>query len=152
MKQGKVADHPAGKSLQLAGIWLVKQEPSAYSWNDFVKEGGTAWTGVRNFQARKNLASMAVGDEVLFYHSVVGKCIVGLARVRRAAYPDSTASEGNWLCVDLEPVREFARPVSLEAIKAQPSLHDFPLVRQSRLSVMPVSKGQLREILQLAGE
>ncbi len=134
------------------GTWLVKQEPAAYSWNDFVQEGGTVWTGVRNFQARKNLADMAVGDEVFFYHSVVGKCIVGLARVRKAAYPDPTANEGNWICVDLEPVREFARPVSLEDIKAQTSLQDFPLVRQSRLSVMPVSPSQFREILKLAEE
>lgn len=95
---------------------------------------------------------MAVGDDVLFYHSVVGKCIVGLARVRRTAYPDPTAKEGNWVCVDLEPLREFARPVSLETLKIHPSLHDFPLIRQSRLSVMPVTQSQLREILRLAEE
>ena len=134
------------------GHWLVKQEPSAYSWSDFVREGGTAWTGVRNFQARKNLASMARGDEVLFYHSVVGKCVVGLARVRQVAYPDPTAKEGNWICVDLEPVRELAQPVSLESIKARASLCEIPLLRQSRLSVMPLSEVQFREILKLAGE
>ncbi|PWU08254.1 MAG: EVE domain-containing protein [Verrucomicrobia bacterium] len=129
--------------------WLVKQEPSAYSWDSFVRENGTAWTGVRNFQARNYLGNMALGDEVLFYHSVVDKCIVGLARVRKTAYPDPTAKSGNWLCVDLEPLRAFIRPVSLEIIKAEPMLCDFPLVRQSRLSVMPVTESQLREILRL---
>lgn len=137
---------PLAKTL---ATWLVKQEPAAYSWDNFVQDGGTAWTGIRNFQARNYLASMALGDEVLFYHSVIGKCIVGLARVRKTAYPDPTAKEGNWLCVDLEPVRAFARPVSLETIKAHPGLQDFPLVRQSRLSVMPVSRNQFHEILKL---
>jgi predicted RNA-binding protein with PUA-like domain len=138
--------------VKTRSAWLVKQEPSSYSWDDFVREGGTAWTGIRNFQARNHLASMAKGDEVLFYHSVIGKCIVGLARVRKAAYRDPTAKEGNWLCVDLEPVRAFSKPVSLETIKAHPGLRDFPLVRQSRLSVMPVNQDQYREILKLAEE
>lgn len=133
-------------------IWLVKQEPSVYSWDDFVKEGGTTWTGVRNFQARNYLIDMAVGDDVLFYHSVVGKCIVGLARVRKAAYPDPTAKEGNWVCVDLKPVRKFPQQVSLEDIKTQGTLQKIPLLRQSRLSVMPISQSQFYEILRLAGE
>jgi predicted RNA-binding protein with PUA-like domain len=133
-------------------MWLVKQEPSKYSWDDFVKEGGTPWTGVRNFQARNNLADMAVGDSVLFYHSVVGKCIVGLACVRKSAYPDPTAKEGNWVCVDLQPVRKFPQSVSLETIKMQRTLRELPLLKQSRLSVMPISQSQFFEILKLAGE
>ena len=145
----KTPTQAVSSSVKTSATWLVKQEPSAYSWDNFVQDGGTAWTGVRNFQARNHLASMALGDEVLFYHSVIGKCIVGLARVRKTAYPDPTAKEGNWLCVDLEPVRAFARPVLLETIKAHPGLHDFPLVRQSRLSVMPVSRTQFHEILKL---
>lgn len=138
------------KSASQAKTWLVKQEPSAYSWDDFMREGGTAWTGIRNFQARNNLAGMGLGDEVLFYHSVIGKCIVGLARVRKTAYPDPTAKEGDWVCVDLEPVYQFVRPVFLETLKTRTTLRDLPLLRQSRLSVMPISPSQFREILKLA--
>lgn len=130
--------------------WLVKQEPTAYSWDDFVRDGGTAWTGVRNFQARNNLAAMSTGDRVLFYHSVVGKAVVGLAEVVCPAYPDPTATEGNWVCVDLKPVRELKSPVTLDAIKAHPALRGFPLIRQSRLSVMPVSDKDFRGILAMA--
>ncbi|GAB4165477.1 MAG: EVE domain-containing protein [Terrimicrobiaceae bacterium] len=131
-------------------IWLVKQEPSAYSWDDFVRDGLTAWTGVRNFQARNNLAAMSCGDRVLFYHSVTGKAVVGEAEVVRAAYPDPTATEGNWVCVDIRPLRPLKSPVTLEAIKACPALKDFPLIRQSRLSVMPVSKKDYQAILAMA--
>lgn len=119
--------------------WLVKQEPSAYSWASFVSDGQTAWTGVRNFQARKNLHSMREGDRVLFYHSVTGKEIVGIARVVREAYPDPTATEGDWVCVDLVPEAPLAYPVTLETIKAHPTLCEIALVKQSRLSVMPLS-------------
>jgi predicted RNA-binding protein with PUA-like domain len=119
--------------------WLVKQEPSAYSWANFVSDGQTAWTGVRNFQARKNLHSMREGDRVLFYHSVTGKEIVGIARVVREAYPDPTATEGDWVCVDLAPEAPLAYPVTLETIKAHPTLCEIALVKQSRLSVMPLS-------------
>src|SRR5437762_1344248 len=98
--------------------WLVKQEPEAYSWQDFLKDGKTAWTGVRNFQARNNLRAMKRGDLVFFYHSVSDKQVVGIARVEKEAYPDSTAEEGDWSCVDLVPVKTLKKTVSLEQIKA----------------------------------
>src|SRR5215472_17658636 len=97
--------------------WLVKQEPEDYSWADLVKDGRTAWTGVRNFQARNNLRAMKKGDRVLFYHSVSEKQVVGIARVEKEAYPDPTASEGDWVCVDLVPVNALRKPVSLDIIK-----------------------------------
>jgi len=116
--------------------WLVKSEPAAYAWAQFVKDGKTAWTGVRNFQARLNLRAMKSGDLVCFYHSVTEKQIVGVARVAKTAYPDPTATEGDWSCVDLEPVRPLKVPVPLAAIKCDPALQDLKLVRQSRLSTM----------------
>jgi len=130
---------------------MVKSEPAAYSWEQFTKEGRAAWTGVRNFQARIHLRAMRPGDPVLVYHSVVGKEVVGVAEVARAAYPDPTATEGEWVCVDLAPVRKLKRPLELATIKAQPSLQEIALVRQSRLSVMPLDKGAYRELLALAG-
>jgi predicted RNA-binding protein with PUA-like domain len=130
--------------------WLVKQEPSAYSWDDFVRDGRTAWTGVRNFQARNNLQAMRVGDAVFFYHSVTGKAVVGEARVVRVAYPDPTAEDGDWVCVDLAPHRALKRPVTLEQIKAEPALKNLALVRQSRLSVLPVTAAEYRAISALA--
>ncbi len=129
--------------------WLVKQEPSAYSWDDFVRDGRTSWTGVRNFTARNNLRAMEEGDEVLFYHSVVGKAVVGVARVVRTAYPDPTAKEGDWSTVDLAPLKPFATPVTLEQIKQQPKLKEIALVRLSRLSVQPLSAAEYREIVRL---
>ncbi|MFM8364890.1 MAG: EVE domain-containing protein [Verrucomicrobiota bacterium] len=130
--------------------WLVKQEPTSYPWEQFVRDGGTAWTGVRNFQARNQLRSMRPGDRVLYYHSVVGKEVVGLAEVERAAYPDPTAEEGDWSCVDLKPVRALDRPVTLDQIKAEPALSEIALLRQSRLSVMPLTKTEFDSILRLA--
>lgn len=129
--------------------WMVKQEPTAYSWEDFTKDGRTAWTGVRNFQARNNLRAMQAGDPVLYYYSVVGKEVVGIAKVARAAYPDPTAQEGDWSCVDLVPVQRFPRPVPLEAIKASAKLREIALLRQSRLSVMPLTKAEYAEIVRL---
>lgn len=128
--------------------WLVKQEPEDYSWANFVKDGRTAWTGVRNFQARNHLRAMKKGDQVLFYHSVTEKQIVGAARVAKEAYPDPTAIEGDWSCVDLEPLQPLATPVTLEAIKADPKLRQIPLVKQSRLSVMPLTQAQFNRIIQ----
>lgn len=130
--------------------WLVKQEPSAYSWDNFVREGRTEWTGVRNYQARNNLQAMRCGDRVLFYHSVVGKEVVGEAEVIREAYPDPTAKDGKWICVDLKPRQALARPVTLEEIKSAPKLADMALLRQSRLSVMPLTAAEYREVLRLA--
>jgi len=130
--------------------WLVKTEPEAYSWSAFVKDGRTAWTGVRNFQARNNLRAMKKGDAVFFYHSVTDKQIVGLARVEREAYPDPTASGGDWSCVDLVPVKPLKNPVSLDQIKADKILKDLPLVTNSRLSVSPLKEAQFRRVLALA--
>lgn len=131
--------------------WLVKQEPEAYSWSTLLKEGRTAWTGVRNFQARNHLRSMRKGDLVFFYHSVTDKQVVGLAKVTKEAYPDPTASEGDWSCVDLAPVKELTQPVHLDTIKADKALAQIPLVRQGRLSVMPLTKRQFDRILKLGG-
>ena len=130
--------------------WLVKQEPTAYSWENFVRDGKTAWTGVRNFQARIHLRAMRAGDRVLFYHSVVGKAVVGIAEVVRTAYPDPTATEGDWSCVDLKPVSPLKSPVPLERIKAEPSLAGIALLRQSRLSVMPLTKTEFQTITNLS--
>lgn len=130
--------------------WLVKQEPEAYSWTTFLKDGRTAWTGVRNFQARNNLRAMKKGDPVLFYHSVSEKQVVGLARVEKEHYADATATEGDWSVVDLAPVKTLLRPVSLESIKTDKTLKDIPLVRQSRLSVTSLTPAQFDRLLALA--
>lgn len=131
--------------------WLVKSEPEAYSWTTFLKEGRTAWTGVRNFQARNNLRAMTQGDLVLFYHSVTDKQVVGIAKVDKEAYPDPTAREGDWSCVDLVPVKSLAAPVSLDAMKEDAVLAQMALLRQSRLSVTPLTPKQFERLLSLAG-
>ena len=130
--------------------WLVKTEPESYSWATFVKEGGTVWTGVRNFQARNNLRAMKKGDLVLFYHSVTDKQVVGYARVAREAYPDPTAAEGDWCCVDLVPVKALKQSVGIEAIKADSVLQSMTLVKHTRLSVMPLTRDHFEQILHLA--
>lgn len=131
--------------------WLVKSEPAAYSWAMFVKDGGTAWTGVRNFAARLNLRAMEKGDPVFFYHSGgEHKQIVGLARVRKEAYPDPTATEGDWSCVDLAPVKPLKVPVNLDVIKVDQVLKELPLVKQSRLSVSSLTEAQFQRLLVLA--
>lgn len=129
--------------------WLVKQEPEDYAWADFVRDGGTAWTGVRSFQARIHLRAMASGDHVFFYHSGKDKMVVGFARVAREAYPDPTADEGEWSAVDLVPLKSVAQPVTLRAIKGDGVLRELALVRQSRLSVMPVTKRQAERLAEL---
>ena len=129
--------------------WLVKSEPAAYAWEQFVKDGGTAWTGVRNFTARLNLRAMKRGDLVCFYHSVTGKEVVGLAKVTKEAYPDATAKEGDWSCVDLAPVKPLAKSVPLDVIKTDKTLAGIPLVRQSRLSVSPLTQEQFARVLAL---
>ncbi len=131
--------------------WLVKQEPEDYSWTDFARDGRTEWTGVRNYQARNNLNGMRRGDEVLFYHSGDDKAVVGLATVEKPAYPDPTAVEPGWVAVTLKPRRALARPVPLAQIKSDPAFKDFLLVRNSRLSVLPVSAAEFARILELAG-
>jgi len=122
----------------MKSFWLVKQEPSDYSWSDFVVDGGTSWTGVRNFAARNNLRRMAKGDHVLFYHSGEDKAVVGIAKVTGAAYRDRTAKEGDWSAVDLAPVKPLRKPVTLAEIKSKSQLKNIALVRLSRLSVQPL--------------
>ena len=129
--------------------WLVKQEPSSYSWTDFVGDGKTQWTGVRNFTARNNLRAMRQGDAVFFYHSVTDKAIFGIAKVVHEAYPDPTAKEGDWSAVDLAPEKSLPRPVALEEIKQNPELKDMALLRLSRLSVQPVTTAQFEEIVRM---
>jgi predicted RNA-binding protein with PUA-like domain len=131
-------------------FWLVKSEPEAYSWAQLVNDGKTAWTGVRNFAARLNLRAMQQGDLVCFYHSVSAKEVVGLARVAREFYPDPTATEGDWSCVDLEPFKPLKKPVSLIEIKSDPVLKKMKLVRQSRLSVSPLSPREFARLLELS--
>ena len=129
--------------------WIVKQEPESYSWNSFVKDGRAEWTGVRNFQARNNLRSMKKGDLVGYYHSGSEKQVVGLARVEREAYADPTADEGDWSCVDLAPVKPLSKPVSLAAVKGDRVLASMLLVRNSRLSVSPMTAEQFERLLVL---
>jgi predicted RNA-binding protein with PUA-like domain len=120
--------------------WLVKQEPEAYSFDDLMRDGKTDWTGVRNFQARNNLRAMRPGDKVLFYHSVSEKSVVGVAEVSRGAFPDPT--DEKWIAVEIKPVEKFAKPVSLDQIKSEKSLENIGLLKQSRLSVVPLTKGE----------
>ena len=129
--------------------WLVKSEPSAYSWSDLVREKKTAWTGVRNFQARNNLRAMKKGDLVLFYQSVTDPSVQGISEVVKEAYPDPTATEGDWSCVDLVPVKALPSPVTLTAIKAETALAEICLIKQSRLSVMPVTEKEYNRILKM---
>ena len=130
------------------GHWLVKSEPGTYGWDELVAEKRTLWTGVRNFTARNHLAAMRKGDRVLFYHSGEGKEVGGVAKVTAEARPDATAKAGEgWVAVELAPVKALAAPVTLAAIKAEPSLRDIPLVKLSRLSVMPVPEPAFERIL-----
>jgi predicted RNA-binding protein with PUA-like domain len=131
--------------------WLVKQEPKAYAWTDFVRDGHTNWEGVRNFQARNFLKAMKTGDAVLFYESVTTKAVVGLAEVTKAAFPDKTADEEGWVAVELKAGKPLKNPVTLEQIKAVPALKDIGLLRQSRLSVMPLKKAEFDRIVKLGG-
>ncbi|MBS0562265.1 MAG: EVE domain-containing protein [Proteobacteria bacterium] len=135
----------------MPAYWLVKSEPDAFSWDQQVANGVEPWTGVRNYMARNNLRAMKKGDLAFFYHSNVGKEIVGVVRVARTAYPDPTAESGDWSCVDMQAVGPMPKPVSLAAIKATPELADIALIRQSRLSVMPIEPAQWRIICKMGG-
>jgi predicted RNA-binding protein with PUA-like domain len=130
--------------------WLVKSEPESYSWDTLVKDGRTAWTGVRNFTARNNLRAMKKGDVVFFYHSVTGKEVVGIAKVDKEHYPDATAKEGDWSAVDIAPVKPLAKTVSLATIKDDPAFKDMDLVRYSRLSVGKLTEPEAKRLLSLA--
>ena len=129
--------------------WLVKSEPGAYSWDDLVRAGEDLWDGVRNHQARNNLAAMKRGDLVLFYHSVDAREVVGIARVTRESYPDPTTDDARWVAVDVEPVRPLAKPVTLGQIRSDTRLNDIALVRQSRLSVVPLTRPEFQRVLKL---
>jgi predicted RNA-binding protein with PUA-like domain len=122
--------------------WLIKSEPSAWSWDDQVAKGVEAWTGVRNYQASNNLKAMRLGDTAFFYHSVVERRIVGIVEVVREAFPDPTEPTSRWVAVDVKTLRAVDQPVSLAQIKATPQLEDIALVRQSRLSVVPLTEEQ----------
>ena len=128
--------------------WLMKSEPESYGWDDLVRDGATEWDGVRNPTARLNLKAMKPGDEAFFYHSMSDKAVVGIMRVTRAAEPDPKAPE--WVRVRVEPVSKLASPVTLAAIKAEPSLAGMELIRQSRLSVAPVRDEEWAKVLEMA--
>ena len=130
--------------------WLIKSEPASYSWEDLVREGKTLWDGVRNHRAANNLRAMEAGDEAFFYHSVTGKQIVGIVRVTRARLADPRDEEGKWAAVEVAPVRALARPVTLAAIKADPSLEAIELVRLSRLSVAAIERTEWDQIISMS--
>ena len=130
--------------------WLIKSEPSAYSWDQLVKDKKTSWTGVRNFQAQINLKAMKTGDRCFFYHSGEGKEIVGIAEVVKAAYPDATDKDGKSVTVDVKAVEPVKTPVTLAAVKADPKFKEMKLVRQSRLSVSPVSDEHWKLLMKMA--
>ena len=132
--------------------WLVKSEPSVYSWDQLVKDKQTDWTGVRNYAARNHLKAMKKDDEVLFYHSNEGLEIVGIAKVAKEAYQDPTTDDEAWVCVDLKPQKKLKKPVSLDTIKKEKRLKDMALVRIGRLSVQPVTDKEHDVIMELAGE
>jgi predicted RNA-binding protein with PUA-like domain len=140
------------KSFNDMMYWLVKSEPAAYSWDQLVKDGKTMWDGVRNYQARNNLKEMKAGDLVLFYHSVSDKEVMGIARVGREHYPDPTANDDRWVVVDLVAEQAFDQPVSLAAIKNDPRLENIALVRQGRLSVMPLKREEFDAIVEMGTE
>ena len=131
--------------------WLVKSEPFKYSWDQFVADKITFWDGVRNYAARNNLRAMAKGDRVLFYHSNEGLAVVGIAEVAKEAYQDPTTEDANWVVVDLKPVKPIPVPVTLAAIKAEPSLANMQLVKLSRLSVAAVTEAEYNIVLQMGG-
>ncbi|HEY2976182.1 MAG TPA: EVE domain-containing protein [Pyrinomonadaceae bacterium] len=139
------------KNKPKGSYWLVKQEPETYSWSDFVSDGVTDWTGVRNYQARNNLRQMRTGERVLFYHSGKDKAVVGLAEVVKSAYPDPTADDEQWVAVDLKPIKALKNPVPLAAIRYDKRLSQLPLIRQSQLSVMSLTKDEF-DILVATGD
>jgi predicted RNA-binding protein with PUA-like domain len=129
--------------------WLMKSEPSKYAWDALVKDTWTYWDGVRNYEARNNLAAMKKGDLCLYYHSNEGKEVVGLARVKKESYQDPTTDDERWLVVDIEPLKALAEPVSLATIKADSTLSEMQLIRRGRLSVVPVEKAEFDRVLKL---
>lgn len=132
--------------------WLVKSEPNAYSYDDLVRDGRTVWDGVRNNAAALHLKAMKVGEEVLFYHSQEGKAVVGIAKVAKTAFPDKSDRTGRFVAVELVPVRALKKEVTLADMKEKPALKDMAMIRQSRLSVSPVTDAEWKAILKMAGE
>jgi predicted RNA-binding protein with PUA-like domain len=132
--------------------WLVKSEPDTYSWDFFVSKKEDMWDGVRNYQARNNLMAMKKGDQVFFYHSNIGLEIVGIAEVVKEHYPDPTATEGNWVVVNMKAVKKLKKPISLNKIKTDEKLQDIALLKQSRLSVVPIKSDEYAHILFLSNE
>ena len=135
----------------MPAYWLVKSEPDAFSWDQQVANRIEPWTGVRNHLAKINLRAMQLGDLAFFYHSNIGKHIVGVVEVVREAYPDPTAEKGDWVSVDMKAVRPLPKPIALADIKADPSFADLALMRQSRLSVIPVSKSHWDKLCRMGG-
>jgi len=128
--------------------WLVKSEPSTYSWEKFVKDGKASWDGVRSYPGRKNLREMKKGDHVLFYHSMVGLEVVGIAEVTKEAYQDPTTQD-DWSAVDLKPLKPLKKSVTLTSMKAEKKLENIYLIRQGRLSVMPLEKKEFELIVKM---
>jgi predicted RNA-binding protein with PUA-like domain len=143
MQQSVLSTPPSGQ------YWLLKSEPEAYSWHRLVTEGKTYWEGVRNYQARNNLQQMQVGDLALFYHSVSEKAVVGVCHITQTAYPDPTDTTGKWVVVDVEPLHPLPYPVTLAHIKATETLQEIALVRQSRLSVVPLTQTEFEQIIKM---
>jgi predicted RNA-binding protein with PUA-like domain len=132
--------------------WLMKSEPDAYGWDDLVRDGEGYWDGVRNPTAAMHMRAMKLGDRVLFYHSNIGLEAVGIMEISGEAEPDRTDSTGRWVAVRVKPVRPLKKTVSLKAIKAEPRLADLPMIRQSRLSVVPIAKDEWRVLMEMAEE
>jgi predicted RNA-binding protein with PUA-like domain len=130
--------------------WLVKSEPFKFSWDQFEKDGSAMWDGVRNYQARNNLRNMKKGDQVLFYHSNEGLCIVGIAKVHKTAYQDPTTDDANWVAVDLKPMKKLKSPVTLAQVKAEKRLANIALVRLSRLSVCEILPDEFGIIVEMS--
>ena len=133
-------------------FWLMKSEPDAYSWDDLLAEGEGTWDGVRNHRAANNLRAMQVGEQAFFYHSNIGREIVGIAEISLSGIADPSDPEGKWAAVKVRPVRKLARPVTLSEIKANPALAEMELVRLSRLSVAELTQSEWKEVLRMAGE
>jgi predicted RNA-binding protein with PUA-like domain len=132
--------------------WLLKTEPSTFSWDDLVKQGTAMWDGVRNYQARNNLRKMKKGDIAFIYHSVKEPCIVGVSEVVKEYYPDPTAKEGDWSVVEVKPLQKLGRSIPLQEIKQIRNLNQMVLVKSSRLSVQPVTKSEYDFIMKMANE
>jgi len=139
-------------SVPSGRLWLMKSEPDAYSWDDLVAEGEGTWDGVRNHRAANNMRAMQVGDQAFFYHSNIGKEIVGIIEISQSGLTDPTDPEGKWACVKVKPVRKLARPVTLAEIKARPDLQDMELIRLGRLSVAELKPEEWAKVLEMAGE